>query len=364
MKRWMILGTSLAGLACAAAAAPAMAEPASGWYGSVGGGYHSPESVSVGVLAAERGRIKDDWMVAGALGYRFDPHIRLEVEGSYRPGHFDNLGTTGDFRSTAAMANLLFDVFPNSRLHPFIGGGVGVNFPMLNETFPPSTRISASRANFAWQGMGGLTLAATQRLNIDLTYRYFDGGSEAVRCGGVCPDTTVRFGHYRDHSLTMGVRYAFGAIAAPPPPPPPAPPMAEPTPPAPPPPPPPPPMAEAAPPPPAAFVAKSFLVYFPFDQPLLTVEAEAVVKDAADYANQGHATHINVVGHTDASGSLAYNLRLSERRAKSTADALVGLGVAQTLMKVDWKGKTELAVQTADGVKEPLNRRSTIDINF
>ncbi|MBV9511786.1 MAG: OmpA family protein, partial [Caulobacteraceae bacterium] len=28
------------------------------------------------------------------------------------------------------------------------------------------------------------------------------------------------------------------------------------------------------------------------------------------------------------------------------------------------KGKTDLAVQTPDGVKEPLNRRSTISINF
>ena len=33
-------------------------------------------------------------------------------------------------------------------------------------------------------------------------------------------------------------------------------------------------------------------------------------------------------------------------------------------MSVDWKGKTNLAVQTADGVKEPLNRRSTVDISF
>jgi OOP family OmpA-OmpF porin len=31
---------------------------------------------------------------------------------------------------------------------------------------------------------------------------------------------------------------------------------------------------------------------------------------------------------------------------------------------VDWKGKSEPAVQTGDGVKEPLNRRATIDINF
>jgi OOP family OmpA-OmpF porin len=71
-----------------------------------------------------------------------------------------------------------------------------------------------------------------------------------------------------------------------------------------------------------------------------------------------------VVGHTDLSGSPAYNVRLSERRAKAVADALVGQGVNAGALQVDWKGETMPAVATADGVKEPLNRRSTIDINF
>ena len=106
------------------------------------------------------------------------------------------------------------------------------------------------------------------------------------------------------------------------------------------------------------------MVYFPFDQFVLTPEAQAVVQQAAQYANDGHATRIVVVGHTDTSGSAKYNLRLSERRAKAVADAMVGLGVASSVMNVDWKGKTDLAVQTPDGTKEPLNRRSTISINF
>jgi hypothetical protein len=33
-------------------------------------------------------------------------------------------------------------------------------------------------------------------------------------------------------------------------------------------------------------------------------------------------------------------------------------------MNIDWKGKTDLAVATPDGVKEPLNRRTTIAITF
>jgi OOP family OmpA-OmpF porin len=46
------------------------------------------------------------------------------------------------------------------------------------------------------------------------------------------------------------------------------------------------------------------------------------------------------------------------------ADALVGQGVNGSTLSVDWKGESMPAVATGDGVKEPLNRRSTIDINF
>ena len=110
--------------------------------------------------------------------------------------------------------------------------------------------------------------------------------------------------------------------------------------------------------------AKEFVVYFPFDKFDLTTEAQQVVQQAADYAKMGNATKVLVVGHTDTSGSAQYNLRLSERRAKAVADALVGAGVNQSVLSVDWKGKTDLAVQTGDNVKEPLNRRATININF
>ena len=89
-----------------------------------------------------------------------------------------------------------------------------------------------------------------------------------------------------------------------------------------------------------------------------------MVQEAASYASAGNATRVIVVGHTDSSGSDAYNARLSERRAKAVADSLVGLGLGQDKLQVDWKGETQLAVPTGDGVKEPLNRRSTIDINF
>jgi len=57
-------------------------------------------------------------------------------------------------------------------------------------------------------------------------------------------------------------------------------------------------------------------------------------------------------------------MRLSERRAKATADQLVADGVNQSTLDVSWKGFTQPAVDTGPGVKEPLNRRAVIDVQF
>ena len=100
------------------------------------------------------------------------------------------------------------------------------------------------------------------------------------------------------------------------------------------------------------------MIYFPFDQYVITPEAQIGAAGCGQVRDRRPRTSETVVGHTDTSGSVAYNLRLSERRAKATADALVSLGVPQTSLDVSWTGKSDLAVQTGDGVKEPLNRRA------
>jgi outer membrane protein OmpA-like peptidoglycan-associated protein len=48
---------------------------------------------------------------------------------------------------------------------------------------------------------------------------------------------------------------------------------------------------------------------------------------------------VQITGHTDNTGSRDGNRRLSERRAKSIRDILVGKGVASNRLTVDWKGQ-------------------------
>jgi outer membrane protein OmpA-like peptidoglycan-associated protein len=414
MKSRLLAG---AAMAAAFAATGASAQVTSGFYGALDLGYHRPEGIETEstLIAPDQRRYdwtfdsEEDFAGFARIGYRLSPQLRVELEGGYRGGDVASvrgaprganypvgLCTPGVIRTAAAsncgdpsgsieaytlLANAIYDLnfLEFQRIVPFVGLGVGVtrlNVDVLGQfsNVVPSVVVGAvspaiqnltiddEDMSLAYQGLAGLTFNATERLAIDLTYRYLSGSDLRFESRGSVPtglQPGIFSGKYEDQSVTIGLRYAFNP---PPPPPepiveaPPPPPVEVPLPPVEAPPPPPP-------PPPPAFEAREFIVYFPFDQAVLTPEAQTVVQEAASYAGTGAATRIAVVGHADTSGSAAYNIRLSERRSRAVADAMVGLGVNPALITADWRGEAAPAVSTGDGVKEPLNRRATIAIN-
>ena len=116
-------------------------------------------------------------------------------------------------------------------------------------------------------------------------------------------------------------------------------------------------------PPPAQAVApapKSYLVFFDFNKSDLTSQAQQIVDQAASNAGPAKVTRLTVTGHTDTVGSDAYNMRLSRRRAESVAARLEKDGIASSEIEIVAKGKRDLLVPTADGVREPQNRRVQI----
>jgi iron complex outermembrane receptor protein len=104
----------------------------------------------------------------------------------------------------------------------------------------------------------------------------------------------------------------------------------------------------------------NYLVFFDFNKSDLTPQAVTIVDQAAKNAETTKVTQLTVTGHTDTVGSDAYNMRLSRRRAESVASQLEKDGIPSSEIEIVAKGKRDLLVPTADGVKEPQNRRVQI----
>lgn len=119
---------------------------------------------------------------------------------------------------------------------------------------------------------------------------------------------------------------------------------------------------EAKPAAPVAAAPATYLVLFDFDKSNINAAGQSVLDQVvADY-NNNKSTAISVTGHTDRAGSAAYNEKLSERRADSVRAALIAAGIPAESITTAWKGETENAVPTADGVREQANRRAEIII--
>lgn len=117
-----------------------------------------------------------------------------------------------------------------------------------------------------------------------------------------------------------------------------------------------------APPPPPPPAPQSFMVFFDWDSAKLNPQATSVIgQAAAAYKTKGSA-RITATGHTDTTGSEAYNMALSLRRANAVKDSLVQQGVPATAIAVVGRGMQGLLVPTGPNVREPQNRRVEIVI--
>jgi outer membrane protein OmpA-like peptidoglycan-associated protein len=125
-------------------------------------------------------------------------------------------------------------------------------------------------------------------------------------------------------------------------------------------PPPPAPAPVAAPPPPPVEQSRTYLVFFDWDRADLTDRARSIVSEAAQASTHVQTTKIEVNGYTDLSGTVAYNDRLSVRRAKTVEAELIRDGVAQNEIDIHGYGESNPLVPTAPGVREPQNRRVEI----
>ena len=215
----------------------------------------------------------------------------------------------------------------------------------FTDSFANATEsASKSGTQLGWVVGGGVEASLSPQWSLKAEYLHADFGELKVRSNNLTaftppiPFPTNTFFHRANFStevVRVGLNFHFGA----PPPPPPAP-MAA-------------PMA-----PPAAPVV--FIVFFDWDKDKITPEGMQIIQQAAAAYKSGAPVQIQITGYTDRSGSPGYNQRLSERRANNVAKAMAALGVPKEQMMVSGKGENDNRVPTADGVREPQNRRVEI----
>jgi outer membrane protein OmpA-like peptidoglycan-associated protein len=96
--------------------------------------------------------------------------------------------------------------------------------------------------------------------------------------------------------------------------------------------------------------------YFAFDKSTLTRSGRRSLRAVAQDARTHPTLKVAIVGKASKTGSDAYNMSLSKRRADTVRDALIADGVAADQIDTRWVGDRELAVAEREGVHEPLNR--------
>lgn len=180
MKKVLMSASALA-LISFLSAAPASAE-CDGPYVALRGGMvkHDMSGGFSSVTASDDFNIdKERLMLSAALGYRYE-HWRGEFEYVWRKHtsretEFDTL----KFKTYSYMLNAYYDVFPYNWWTPYVGAGIGLT-QLKYVQFDPTSGTSNTEdgnykpLNFTWSLGAGLSLKVTNRLNVDLGYRYYD----------------------------------------------------------------------------------------------------------------------------------------------------------------------------------------------
>lgn len=131
------------------------------------------------------------------------------------------------------------------------------------------------------------------------------------------------------------------------------------------------PVEAAAPPPPPApppaptyeTVTLSSKALFAHDKSDLRAEGKAQLDELANkIKSDDRVVDVKVIGHTDSSGSEAYNQALSVRRATTVRDYLASHGVDTNLMSVSGMGESQPVADNSTKEGRAQNRRVEVSI--
>ena len=105
-----------------------------------------------------------------------------------------------------------------------------------------------------------------------------------------------------------------------------------------------------------------FTLYFVSGTSELTEESKALIAEVLAAARQRHPAEVSIIGHTDATGSQALNLKISKARAEAVERMLKASEAPPESVFLRFHGENDPLIPTPDDVPEPRNRRVEIMI--
>jgi outer membrane protein OmpA-like peptidoglycan-associated protein len=295
------------------------------------------------------------------LGWGFANGLRVELEAPTTVNKVSSVTSQGQRAGGSevkygGMVNLLYDFNLGLPVTPYLGigaGGIEIAHNGFNRSTPgfefPHPAGDQVVADFGYQAIVGLSYPLSFLPGLAMTAEYrFLGVLDPQpsfhtniynEAGDLTANGTTRFSGDYDHSLMLGLRYAFaGSPAAPPP-------EGE---------------TLTATNIPGLEPARTYLVFFDWDRSDLSARARQIIAEAATTSIHVQTTRLEVNGYTDLSGSAQYNKRLSVQRGESVQAELVLDGVPRDEIEVTGLGTKNPLVATPIGVREPQNRRVEI----
>lgn len=103
-------------------------------------------------------------------------------------------------------------------------------------------------------------------------------------------------------------------------------------------------------------------ITFPVDRYDIQPQFQTTLNQVASTLASYDQTYIDVLGHTDSTGSDAYNQALSERRSQSVADYLTARGVARARIGVRGFGESQPIASNETEAGRAQNRRVEIKV--
>jgi outer membrane protein OmpA-like peptidoglycan-associated protein len=101
---------------------------------------------------------------------------------------------------------------------------------------------------------------------------------------------------------------------------------------------------------------------FDFDKATIRPDAQQQLASVVQEMQENATLRAEMVGHADAIGTDAYNMRLSQRRAEAVRNFMVSRGIAANRMQVEWKGEREPVAPNDTKAGRAQNRRVVITL--